>query len=221
MNALIDRENPPNFPVQLGCSGFVMIDENGYFITTKSDAFLEYGDRAFYYAEEMLRENCASFRENSNLEQNNVNEEKKSTSEPNETELDYASIRKALPAVGHDEMDREHEIIVECLNRLAKEKSKRALQKVISEFSEHSENEEQLLSQLGFTGGELSAFNSHAKDHKRIIGLMNSVLENTTASSIAISDIAKINEVIHVHAERFDTLYAEVLNNASSSSMST
>jgi len=213
MNALIDRQNPPTFRVQLGCSGFVIIDENGNFITTKTDAFLDYGDRAFYYVEELLHENSASFR-NSNSEQSHVAEEKKCTSEPNETDLD-ASIRKSLPVVGHEKMDREHEIIVECLNRLAKEKSKRALEKVLCEFREHSENEEQLLSQLGFIGGDLSAFKSHADDHKRIIGLMISILEKT-AASIAISDIVKVNEVIHIHAERFDTLYAEVLNNASS-----
>merc|ERR1719362_1754836 len=112
-------------------------------------------------------------------------------------------------------MDREHEMIVDCLNTLAKEKSKPALEKVRSEFSEHSENEELLLSKLGFGGGgELSAFKSHADDHKRIISLIDSIL-GRSANSIAPADIFRINEVIHQHAERFDTLYAEILNNAS------
>lgn len=39
---------------QLGCSGFVISDEDGYFITRKSSAFLQYGEKAFRDVERIL-----------------------------------------------------------------------------------------------------------------------------------------------------------------------
>ena len=204
MNALIDRENLPNFHVQLGCSGFVIIDEDGKFITTKSKAFLDYGDMAFNDVEVLLRENTSAFPGGNNISngqlflpsiQNNSSE----------------TITTSLPKVGHEDMDEEHEEIIRYLKALAQEKSKTALKSLLLEFRAHSEHEEQLMFKLGFGSRkeELSPLRSHADDHGRIIRLMDLVLSQ---SVIASSDVVKIDQAIHLHAERFDTLYAEVLN---------
>eukprot|EP00957_Ditylum_brightwellii_P186050 14165294-Ditylum_brightwellii.AAC.1 len=45
------------FPVgygQLGCSGFVVVDERGCFVSRKTMAYLQYGEAAFTYVENLL-----------------------------------------------------------------------------------------------------------------------------------------------------------------------
>lgn len=219
MNALIDRNNFPTFRVQLGCSGFVIIDENGYFITTKSKAYLDYEDVAFYEVEALLRAHTNAFQDDQSQLTQQVNQNTTNTSE--EKKIDLPMSANALPVVGHDEMDKEHEKIVEYINILLQEKSTRALEKVKVEFMEHSTSEEQLLSRLGFGnigGGDLSPLKSHADDHKRIIGIIDTAL-GRSSTTVAPSDIIKINDVIHLHAERFDTIYADYISNISSTSV--
>lgn len=219
MNALIDRNDLPSFRVQLGCSGFVIIDENGYFITTKSKAFLDYGDTAFYEVEALLRTHSNAFKNDESQSTQQLKQSNTNTSE--EKKIDLPTSISALPAIGHAEMDEEHDKIVEYINILLQEKSRRALEKVKIEFMEHSSSEEELLSQLGFGsiggGGDLSPLKSHADDHKRIINVMDTIL-GRSSTSVAAIDIIKVNDVIHLHAERFDTIYAEYISNISSSS---
>ena len=42
------------FPAQLGCSGFIVVDAEGKFVTTKSMSFLDYRERAFRAVEQMI-----------------------------------------------------------------------------------------------------------------------------------------------------------------------
>ena len=51
-------EGNPGFG-QLGCSGFVLLDSEWRFVTRKSDAFLQYGDRAFASFEKLMRKTVA------------------------------------------------------------------------------------------------------------------------------------------------------------------
>ena len=39
---------------QLGCSGFVIADAQGNFVSRKTAAFLQYGDQAFRFVESIL-----------------------------------------------------------------------------------------------------------------------------------------------------------------------
>ena len=55
MNAYIPSR--PYFPVgygQLGCSGFIISDKDGYFVSRKTRAFLQYGEDAFNHVETLL-----------------------------------------------------------------------------------------------------------------------------------------------------------------------
>lgn len=47
------RNDMPNFG-QLGCSGFIIVSGDGYFISKKTSAFLEKGDIAFKQVEKFL-----------------------------------------------------------------------------------------------------------------------------------------------------------------------
>jgi len=40
---------------QLGCSGFVVADRDGCFVSRRTRAYLDYGDAAFAHVEELLR----------------------------------------------------------------------------------------------------------------------------------------------------------------------
>ena len=41
---------------QLGCSGFIVSDKDGYFVSKKTSAYLQYGEAAFEEVEELLEE---------------------------------------------------------------------------------------------------------------------------------------------------------------------
>jgi hypothetical protein len=41
---------------QLGCSGFIVSDKDGYFVSKKTSAYLQYGDDAFEHVEQLLEE---------------------------------------------------------------------------------------------------------------------------------------------------------------------
>ena len=41
---------------QLGCSGFIVSDKDGNFVSRRTAAYLDYGDRAFRQVESMLSE---------------------------------------------------------------------------------------------------------------------------------------------------------------------
>ena len=48
---------------QLGCSGFVISDAHGRFVTKKTSAYLQYGERAFRHVEAIIEEVLAQERE--------------------------------------------------------------------------------------------------------------------------------------------------------------
>ena len=139
MNALLDRDNLPNFRVQLGCSGFVIIDQDGRFVTTKSKAFLDYGPNAFDDVEMLLREHTSAFGDSSH-----------GRVTPTMNNSSASGAITSLPKVGNEDMDKEHETLIHYLKILSQEKSKNALKTLQLEFKEHSQHEEQLMSKIGF-----------------------------------------------------------------------
>ena len=55
INAYIpSREYLPRGYGQLGCSGFIVADSEGCFVSRKTKAFLQYGDAAFRHVEQIL-----------------------------------------------------------------------------------------------------------------------------------------------------------------------
>ena len=77
----------------MGCSGFIISDENGYFVSHKTKAYLQYGDRAFNHVEEILQKNFGIVPSPHEV----VTEEKK--------EEDLLSNTWAMPSVGIQSMD--------------------------------------------------------------------------------------------------------------------
>ena len=108
INALLDSRLA--FPAQLGCSGFIIIDSKGNFITTKSASFLELENEAFVQVE---REISALINTNEVLFESPFSGNESYAPESTQTsEVGYRVV-ESLPLVGYAEMDDDHERIVE------------------------------------------------------------------------------------------------------------
>lgn len=207
MNALMDPSSRLSFPAQLGCQGFIIIDAEGRFITTKSAVYLDLGDAAFLDVEQILinagqSQSSTQFLDATVFQPRSIARE----SSPSESRATVSLEVDSLPTVGYEDMDAEHERITSELENLLRTQDLKALAKVRTEFGEHSKHEEELLLSLGFgSGGEFSALKSHANDHARIITLMDNLAKS---DSFSLSDIVNVVDSIYQHAERFDTLYA-------------
>lgn len=177
------------FPVgygQLGCSGFIVSDVEGYFVSRKTAAFLQYGEEAFR-ALEMILAKLVSLEKG---------EEKSFKNEEGCTNVNVAptSVRMnrdaaaekdgkvQVPAsVGVVAMDEEHKECTDAMNLVLSEPSSCNLQKLHDILKSHFEHEEVLMkkyfgSMNGGSGGgggvsSFSAIASHIMDHGRILKL--------------------------------------------------
>lgn len=160
---------------QLGCSGFVISDEDGYFITRKSSAFLQYGEEAFRDVERILSKYMV----------------KNVTVAPSQTVVKAAfltdeTVRKAqeekksdvsdrtvqsVPSVGVDSMDHEHEECTNAFNNVMKDPSLFNLKQLFTILQSHFTHEEALMSQYSDknNSGSFSSTKSHKMDHDRIL----------------------------------------------------
>ena len=110
INAFIRPEDMPSFPVQLGCSGFVVLDSHGGIVTTRSSPrFLDAEQRAFRSVERLLAEKAGV----EHLYTPTVLHEPVATKP---TEIEPSSF--VLPRVGHEDMDGEHAAISKSLKLL-------------------------------------------------------------------------------------------------------
>ena len=209
INSIIVEE--PQFPVQLGCSGFVVVDQNGNIVTTKSTpSFLDADELAFRGVEKLLSEimNITSVKQNdSNLKSHNeIVDNENHTMQTN---------WKPLPHVGHIEMDDEHKLIDDSLCRLISNPSRSMMIELRNVVAKHFQHEEEFLSKIKFgTSGLISAHKSHTSDHQRILSILDDILEDKMKldddkSNVNKLDVSKIVHIIHQHGERFDSLYAK------------
>ena len=174
---------------QLGCSGFVVADRDGCFVSRRTRAYLDYGDAAFAHVEELLRAQLgeaaapgigigigppATRRDNSEGEAAEAVEEKEEEEEEEEEEKKV----EPPPSVGIRSMDHEHERCADAMSLLLETRSAKSLELVLTELIEHFDHEERLMRKHGFgdaggggdgDGGAFSPFRSHVKDHERIL----------------------------------------------------
>ncbi|KAL7456994.1 hypothetical protein ACHAWC_008463 [Mediolabrus comicus] len=146
---------------QLGCSGFIISDENGYFVSRKTRAYLQYGDKAFSHVEEILQKNFGIVASPHEV----VTEEKK--------DEDLLSNTWTMPSVGIQSMDEEHARCESALSLLLAKPNLQSLTKAMEALTEHFQHEEELMKQAGFGKPyELfSPYANHVKDHERILDI--------------------------------------------------
>ncbi len=167
------------FPVgygQLGCSGFIISDENGCFISRKTKAYLQCGDKAFSDVEEILLKH---FDQQPSLPDKEISG----------TISDFTNdlMNERVSSVGVEVIDFEHEQCENALSRLQTALDTKALEHVLSILKEHFAHEEELMKSFEFgkssDGNGFSPFDSHTKDHQRILEIGYSELTRASSSS--------------------------------------
>eukprot|EP00804_Cyclotella_cryptica_P011840 CCRYP_015350-RA/>CCRYP_015350-RA protein AED:0.06 eAED:0.06 QI:281/1/1/1/1/0.66/3/559/255 len=154
---------------QLGCSGFIVSDRNGYFVSRKTKAYLRYGTAAFLDVEEILKKKFGIYpTDRSRSDEVKSQGEQQDVLHPNWT----------LPSVGIPSMDQEHEKCEEALSALLLTLDVESLTNVMAILTEHFQHEEGLMraSEFGNPGESLSAFSNHVNDHERILDIGYSAL---------------------------------------------
>jgi len=124
------------------------------------------------------------------------------------------------PTVGCEDIDFEHEECTRAINQLLKSTSAGNgaatvghLRTVLLTLEEHFEHEEELAEQAGLdsgaavAGSAFSAFESHRKDHERIISIAKDAEARAQTNGYAsLEDAQDIAFSFHQHAKQFDVL---------------
>jgi hemerythrin len=151
---------------QLGCSGFVIADARGNFVSRKTKAYLQYGENAFRDVEVILERLVGR----PSLVEGRTVENKRSNTK-DQTSLQHLGIAS---------MDEEHALCENILQVLIQQRSVSALEGVLKALTQHFAHEEAILVQHKFGGDPtdpFSAINSHRKDHERILQMACQELE--------------------------------------------
>ena len=247
-NCVVEGPDIPQIPLQLGCSGFVVVDGDGNIVTTKTKSLLDYGEVAFRDVDAKLAVllggdslPVGTAVELTGLSNDAFNGRRGIVTETppevrqagrvavivdgqaialkRENLVVDAPTRSASPdgdlkKIGHAGMDAEHAAIGQALQELRETRSRDALQVARDEFREHATHEEELMVAARFGGSpddDLSAVNSHRRDHERIVALADAVLKQGTGI-IRKKDIDAFASAIARHTENFDALYVDALN---------
>ena len=174
------REYLPRGYGQLGCSGFVVADGEGNFLSRKTRAYLDYGDAAFAHVEELLADQgvskAAGIKSSKSKASNKGDREAEVVDEVDLDEKKEDAPAEKVPSVGVDSMDDEHERCEAALALLRQTNSVKALEALMGELIQHFEHEENLMKEHNFgiaddKNTSFSPYTSHCKDHERILDI--------------------------------------------------
>jgi hemerythrin len=177
------RQYLPRGYGQLGCSGFIVSDAKGNFISRKSKAYLDYGEDAFLHVESLLTKELKA---GSTMQQKEV--AAPSCVTINDRRADVKT-SVSVPSIGIVSMDDEHERCARALEGLLDQLSVQALTVAIAEIQTHFQHEENVLIEYKFGGSitdPFSALHSHIQDHKRILQIGSDELRDAKARSKAV-----------------------------------
>ena len=170
------REYLPRGYGQLGCSGFVVADGEGNFLSRKTRAYLDYGDAAFAHVEELLADQGVSKGSDIQSSKSEASNKEAAVDEVDIDEKKEDAPAEKVPSVGVDSMDDEHERCEAALALLRQTNSVKALEALMGELIQHFEHEETLMKKHNFgtaddTTASFSPYTSHCKDHERILDI--------------------------------------------------
>ena len=154
------------FPVgygQLGCAGFIVSDEYGFFVSRKTKAFTQYGNEAFTFVEDLL---FKRFEQRPSLPEHQNSR--------NCLDIPNDALNKRVPSVGVKSIDFEHEQCENALSMLQSALNTKALEHLLGILKEHFAHEEELMKshEVGTSDDRsFSPLTSHARDHTRILEL--------------------------------------------------
>ena len=138
---------------QLGCSGFIVVDAKGNFISRKTKAFLDYGEEAFQEVEDLVNKELRRYEKDDSSKNDKTNSDPPSTALPNSSRVKTANHIESIdcpPKVGVAAMDEEHEECTAALNAMLKNPSRKSLEETVQVLEKHFQHEEELLRRNGF-----------------------------------------------------------------------
>lgn len=180
---------------QLGCSGFVIADQQGNFIARKTKRYLDYGEEAFRHVEAILQQEMKALKLSTARKtakgepvtattmegrDGNAKRVKRSAIEGEGEEKTAVSLEERLNSflgdhgTGIDMVDHEHEECITALQRLLKSPAAEELEFAIDILKAHFQSEENMMATHGFGGdvnSPFSALGSHVSDHEKILKL--------------------------------------------------
>ena len=167
---------------QLGCSGFIISDQKGHFVSRKTKAYLDFGDDAYGDVEQILKNTLGI----------SATSHTRSHGSSNEGEEDVMSPNFVLPSVGIGIMDHEHTQCELALATLLAEPTAESLTKALAELTGHFQHEEKLMrsNNFGNPGKEFSPYANHVKDHERILDLGYSELSKYESRKSSDASVA-------------------------------
>ena len=127
------REYLPRGYGQLGCSGFVVADGEGNFLSRKTRAYLQYGDVAFAHVEELLAGQGVSKAAGIKSPKSKASNKEVAVDAVDLDEKKEDVPVEKVPSVGVDSMDDEHECCEAALALLRQTKVK-ALEALMGEL---------------------------------------------------------------------------------------
>mmetsp|Transcript_35076 Transcript_35076/g.98907 ORF Transcript_35076/g.98907 Transcript_35076/m.98907 type:complete len:251 (+) Transcript_35076:267-1019(+) len=206
----------PRFPAQLGCQGFVVLDADLRFCTTRTEpALLDAPEAALAAAERAVLQALPPAvaaklppLPSWSLVAPEAEEPAAAPSCCGAACLQPLTVGGRLPSVGHAGMDAEHEALEAALRGAGA--SAEALAAAAGLLEEHFRHEEALLREVGFGGGggELSPLAGHERDHARILALARAAAARALADGApAPGDAEALLAAVEEHTAAFDTLY--------------
>ena len=181
---------------QLGCSGFVISDKDGYFVSKKTKRFLDYGDEAFEHVEGILKGlipaevTVTTESDASGAKDDATTAASETASGSDSAASEPRSDTIGPPAsVGVQSMDDEHQECTDAFNKVLQDQSSCSLQKLYNILKSHFEHEESLMAKFSdaSTSDQNSTFSSltsHKLDHERIVAIAKKELDRVTAGEV-------------------------------------
>eukprot|EP00565_Helicotheca_tamesis_P009486 CAMPEP_0185725274 /NCGR_PEP_ID=MMETSP1171-20130828/1568_1 /TAXON_ID=374046 /ORGANISM="Helicotheca tamensis, Strain CCMP826" /LENGTH=166 /DNA_ID=CAMNT_0028393355 /DNA_START=341 /DNA_END=841 /DNA_ORIENTATION=- len=154
---------------QLGCSGFIVSDQNGNAVSLKTRAFLDYGEAAFRSVESILAELLVT----SSDQQAPPNKKSKTSTKKG---ISPTTKVQQPASVGIPSMDEEHRECTDAFNGVLDNPCKETLIELIEILKEHFQHEEELMEKYIGTS-TFSPIHSHRTDHERILKIATTELD--------------------------------------------
>lgn len=184
---------------QLGCSGFIVSDKDGCFVSRKTKAYLDYGEGAFRHVEQLLEELVPT----PTLPE--PEPEVAEISKENEVKKDVKKKMRMDPpaSVNVDSMDDEHKECTDSFNNVMNDPTFDNFQKLYNILKSHFDHEEELIAEYysektnhhndpssssapsssSSMSSSFSALTSHKMDHQRMLNMAQTELQRVNAAN--------------------------------------
>lgn len=177
---------------QLGCSGFIVSDAQGCFVSKKTKAFLQFGEDAFRHVEEILEilnpRVVLEDGESGNSDEKKQQEEDAisiSSTKVEEQEVDLKKKIEPPSSVGVDSMDDEHRECTNSFNAAISNPCPDTLFFLFNVLRAHFEHEESLMQQHLSKVSSFSALDSHIMDHEQILNIAKVELDRVNGCGLS------------------------------------